>query len=298
MRRFVFSIVLSVVVLPATTATACADDATMAPPCAMPIAATLADRPGTGRTTSAGGAPCVALPGEWIVETGVRRQITTDAGGSSTLASGPLTLIRAGVTPRLELAVAPPEPESRAISGLAPVDAARGSTDLVVAAKYLMLDTTRMQGSVGASYSPPTGSGEFTAGAPTFSTGANLALAISARVSLAMSQVAGTAIGADATGRNRRYFVYAPSYTVSYALTGNDTLIVQDAILSRQSPILPAGNRVVLALQHAVGTRLAFDVDLERNLAPTLGTASNAVGAGVVWIVEPGRARHQNRLSP
>jgi len=287
MRWFVFTIAL----LPALTATARADDATMAPPCAMPIAATLADRPGTGRSTSTGGAPCVALPGEWVVETGVRRQITTDAGGSSTLASGPLTLLRAGVTPRLEIAIAPPEPESRAIAGRAPVDAARGSTDMVFAAKYLTLDTARAQGSIGVSYSPPTGSGEFTAGAPTFSAGANLALAITAHISLAMSQVVGTAIGADATNRNRRYFVYAPSYTLSYALTSNDTVIVQDALLSRQSPILPAGNRLVFAIQHAVGTQLALDLDVERNLSPTLGTASNAVGVGLVWIVAPGHAR-------
>jgi hypothetical protein len=287
MRWFVFTIAL----LAPLTATARADDATMAPPCAMPIAATLADRPGTGRSTSTGGAPCVALPGEWVVETGVRRQLTTDAGGSSTLASGPLTLVRAGLTPRLELAIAPPEPQSRAIAGLAPVDAARGSTDIVFAAKYLTLDTARAQGSIGVAYSPPTGSGEFTSGAPTFSAGANLALAITARVSLAMSQTVGTAIGADASGRNRRYFVYAPSYTVSYALTGNDALILQDALLSRQSPILPAGNRLVLAFQHAVGTRLAFDLDVERNLSPTLGTASNAIGVGVVWIVAPGHAR-------
>jgi hypothetical protein len=277
--------------LSAAAAVARADDGTMLPPCAMPIAAALADRPGTGRTTSTAGAPCVALPGQWVVETGVRRQLTTDSGGSSTLASGPLTLVRAGVTPRLELAVAPPEPQSRAIAGLAPVDAARGSTDIVFAAKYLVLDMARALGSVGASYSPPTGSGEFTAGAPTFSAGANLALAITSRVSLAMSQVVGTAIGADANNRNRRYFVYAPSYTLSYALTGNDTLIVQDALLSRQSPILPSGNRLVLAIQRAVGPRLAFDVDVERNLSPTLGTASNAVGVGLVWIAAPGRAR-------
>jgi hypothetical protein len=287
MRAFIFTIVL----LSAAAAVARADDGTMLPPCAMPIAAALADRPGTGRTTSTAGAPCVALPGQWVVETGVRRQLTTDSGGSSTLASGPLTLVRAGVTPRLELAVAPPEPQSRAIAGLAPVDAARGSTDIVFAAKYLVLDMARAQGSVGASYSPPTGSGEFTAGAPTFSAGANLALAITSRVSLAMSQVVGTAIGADANNRNRRYFVYAPSYTLSYALTGNDTLIVQDALLSRQSPILPSGNRLVLAIQRAVGPRLAFDVDVERNLSPTLGTASNAVGVGLVWIAAPGRAR-------
>jgi hypothetical protein len=288
MRWLVFSTVL----LSATTAAARADDTTMAPPCASPMAATLADRPGTGRSTSTGGAPCVALPGEWVLETGVRRQVTTDPGGSSTLASGPLTLLRAGITRRLELAVAPPAPQSRAIGGLAPVDAARGSSDIVLAAKYLVLDASRAQGSLGASYSPPTGSGEFTSGAPTFSAGANLALAITARLSLAMTQVVSTAIGADASNRNRRYFVYAPSYTLAYALTANDALIVQDAMLSRQGPLLPAGNRLVFAIQHAVGTRLALDIDVERNLSPTLGTASNAVGIGLVWIAAPGHTRH------
>ena len=289
MRRFIFAIIL----LSAPAAAARADDAmTMLPPCAMPMAATLADRPGTGRSTSTGGSPCVALPGEWVVETGVRRQLTTDTGGSSTLASGPLTLVRVGVTPRLELAVAPPEPQSRAISGLAPVDAARGSSDIVFAGKYLVLDAARAQGSIGASYSPPTGSGEFTAGAPTFSAGANLAVTVTPRISFATSQTLGTATGPDTAKRNRRYFVYAPSYTVWYALTANDTLIVQDALLSRQGPVLPAGNRLVFAIQHAIGTRLAIDLDAERNLSPTLGTASNAVGVGIVWIAAPGHARH------
>jgi hypothetical protein len=288
-RWFAFT----VVVLAASTAVARADDdddQTTLPPCAMPIAATLADRPGTGRTTSSGGAPCVALPGEWIVETGVRRQVTLDDGGSSTLASGPLTLLRTGVTPRLELAIAPPELQSRAFAGSAPVDAARGATDIVFAAKYLTLDTARAQGSIGVSYSAPTGSGEFTAGAPTFALGANLALAITSRLSFATSQTAGTAVGALAN-RNRSYFIYTPSYTISYALTANDTLIVQDALVSRQGPELPAGARAIVALQHAIGSRLAIDVDLERNLAPTLGYAASAVGAGIVWIVAPGHPR-------
>lgn len=267
-----------------------ADDGAMAPPCAAPIAATLADRPGTGRTTSSGGSPCVALPGEWILETGVRRQNTANPGGSSALASGPLTLLRAGVSPKLEIAFAAPAPESRAAFGSASVDSARGSTDVVLAAKYLVLDTQRAQGSLGASYSAPTGSGEFTAGAPTFSLSANVAIALSARVTFATSQVAGTAIGPDVANRNRSFFVYAPSYTLSYALDAADTLIAQDALVSRQGPLLPYGSRVVIALQRAFGTRLAVDVDIERNLRPTIGT-QNALGAGVVWIVESGRPR-------
>jgi hypothetical protein len=257
----------------------------------MPIAASLADRPGTGRTTSSGGAPCVALPGEVIVESGVRRQITTAPGSSITLASGPLGLVRLGVAPRLELAVAPPAPQSRAVSGNASVGAARGSADLVVAAKYLVLDARTVQASLGAAYGPPTGSGAFTNGAQTYALGANVGVALNSKPSLATSQVFGTAIGADAGGANRSFFVYAPSFTLGYAFDSATTLLVQDALVSRQAPTLPAGSRGFVALQHALGERLAIDVDYEHNFTPTLGTRADAVGFGFVWIVREGSAR-------
>lgn len=262
---------------------ALADDAP--PPCATAMAASLADRPGTGRTTSSGGAPCVALPGEVILESGLRRQITTSSGGSSTLASGPLGLVRFGVARRLELAIAPPAPQSRATGGTTSVDAARGSTDVVLAAKYLVLDAARAQASLGASYAPPTGSGEFTAGAPTYALGANLGLTLGPKLSLATSQVFGTAIGPDASGANHSFFVYAPSFTLGYALDAATSLLVQDAVTSRQGPTLPAGNRGFVALQHALGNRLAVDLDYEHNFAPALGTRADAVGFGFVWIV-------------
>jgi hypothetical protein len=257
----------------------------------MPIAVTLADRPGTGRTTSTGGSPCVVLPGEVVIETGVRRQITSGPDNSVTLASAPLTFVRAGIAKRLELGIAPPAEQSRAIAGNAPFDAARGMTDLVVAAKYLVLDTGNAQGSFGASYAPPTGTGEFTAGAPTFAVSANLGLALGPRFTFATSQVFGTATGADALGANRTFFVYAPSFTLGYALDGMTTLLVQDALLSRQGPVLPAGSRGFVVLQRAVGNRLALDLDYERNLASRTGS-STALGFGVVWIAAPGRSPH------
>ncbi|HEV2738002.1 MAG TPA: hypothetical protein VGU66_05415 [Candidatus Elarobacter sp.] len=77
--------VVVIAMLLAFAAPARADDASP-PPCRMPIAVALADRPGTGRTTSTGGSPCVVLPGEIVVETGFRRQITTSSGNSVTLA--------------------------------------------------------------------------------------------------------------------------------------------------------------------------------------------------------------------
>jgi hypothetical protein len=257
----------------------------------MPIAASLADRPSTGRTTSSGGAPCVALPGEVIVENGVRRQITTAASETITLASGPLALVRVGVAPRLEFAVAPPAPQSRAVSGNPQVGSARGSADLVVAAKYLLLDTRAAQASLGAAYGPPTGSGAFTAGAPTYSLSANVGFTLTRKLSLATSAVFGTAIGPDASGANRSFFIFAPSFTLGYALDAATTLLAQDALVSRQAPTLPAGNRGLIALQRALGERLAIDLDYERNFAPTLGTRADAVGFGFVWIVCPAPRR-------
>ncbi len=85
------------------------------------------------------------------------------SGNSVPLADGPLTFVRAGIARRLELGIAPPGRQSRAITGNAPFDAARGTADLVLAAKYLILDTGVTQRSLGAAYAPPTGTGEFTA---------------------------------------------------------------------------------------------------------------------------------------
>jgi hypothetical protein len=278
-----------IVVILMLASPAFADDAS-APPCSMPVAVALADRPGTGRTTSTGGSPCVVLRDAIVIETGFRRQITTSSSGSATLADGPLTFIRAGIAKRLELGIAPPSRQSRTITGNSKFDAAHGTSDLVLAAKYLIVDTGVTQGSLGASYAPPSGTGEFTAGAPTFSASANLGLTLSSKLAFTTSQVFGTAVGADASGANRTFFVYAPSFTLAYALDGVTTLLVQDALTSRQGPLLPAGSRGFVALQHAIGNRLALDLDYELNLAPAAGP-SHAVGVGLVWIAKPGRRR-------
>jgi hypothetical protein len=116
----------------------------------------------------------------------------------------------------------------------------------------------------------------------------NVGTALTPRLSLTTSLVASTAADADASGTTRSYFVFAPSFTLAYALDAMDTLLVQDALVSRQGPVLPSGSRGFVALQRAIGTRLAVDVDYERNLAPQLGRRAQAVGFGIVWIAAPG----------
>lgn len=261
-----------------------------APPCQSPIALALADRPGTGRTTTTGGSPCVATPGEVVIETGARRQVTTGPDGTTVLSSAPLTFVRVGVVNRLELGLSTPSTNSRATTGTTAV-AARGEADIVIAAKYLLLDTGATQASFGASYAPPTGTGAFSAGAPTFSVAGNIGAALGPKLSITASEVFGTATGADANGLTRPYFVYAPSYTLAYAVEATTTVLVQVASVSRQGPVLPAGHRGFIALQHQFGARFAFDVEYERNLSPQLGNQSNAVGFGLVWIAARGRHR-------
>jgi hypothetical protein len=257
------------------------------PPCVSPAAVALADRPGTGRATSTGGSPCVALQGELVVESGWRRQITGDPG-TATLSSGPLGFVRLGVAKRLELGVAPPAPQSRLATGRSSLDTARGTADMVFAAKYLVGDTGTTQASAGIAYSPPSGSGEFTNGIPTYAASFNVGTALTSRLSFATSLVASTAAGADASGATRSYFVFAPSFTLAYAIDPMDTVLVQDALVSRQGPALRSGSRGFIALQRAIGNRLAIDVDYERNLAPLTGGRSTAVGFGFVWIAAQG----------
>ena len=253
------------------------------------MAVTLADRPGTGRGTSSGGAPCVVLPGELVVESGMRRQQTWQPA-YSVLSSGPLTLLRYGFAPRLEFAFAPPANQSRFVEPGFLFDNARGTDDAALDLKYMLLDHQVTQASVDFAYVPPTGTGEFTNGAPTYSISANLGITLNDRWSFATSQAFGTNVGANAAGLNVTYFDYTPSYTFAYAITNATSLLLQVALESRQGPVEPSGNRSYLALQQAVGSRLAIDLDFERNLKPTTGLGSQqALGFGFVWIAAPPR---------
>jgi len=253
------------------------------------MAVTLADRPGTGRGTSTGGAPCVAPPGELVVESGLRRQQMWQPA-YSVLSSGPLTLIRYGIVPRIEVAIAPPAQQSRSVQLGAQFDNAHGTTDAALDVKYMLLDREVAQASVDVAYVPPTGTGEFTDGAPTYSISANLGITFSDRWSFAMSQAFGTNVGANAAGLNVTYFDYTPSYTLAYSVTDDLSLLAQVALESRQSPVEGSGNRSYLALQQAVGSRLAIDLDFERNLKPAAGLGpQQAIGFGFVWIAAPPR---------
>ena len=209
--------------------------------------------------------------------------------------SGPLTFLRFGVAKRVEFGIAPPANQSRAIAGNAPLDMAHGQSDMIFAAKYQLMDEQPVQASIGASYTPPTGTGEFTGGAPSYSVSANLGVTLTPKLSLTTSQSFGTQIGAGVDGLNRSFPVYAPSYTLGYAIDNATMVLVQAALVSRQGPTLPSGDRAFLAVQRGLSDRLSVDLEYERNLKPTLGAPQNAIGFGFVWIASPRRATPRPR---
>lgn len=97
------------------------------------------------------------------------------------------------------------------VSGAASCDVARGMTDVAAALKYLVRDSGAVQGSVGATHTARTGSGEFRADAPTYVTSANIAVALTSRLSFSVSLVFGTAIGPDAAGAAQAFFDFSIS---------------------------------------------------------------------------------------
>jgi hypothetical protein len=270
--------------LPATPAPIATPAPSAEKPCTTAAAAALGDRPGTGRNTAASGAACVVPRGELVVESGWRRQMEWQPG-YAVLSSGPLTLLRYGIGYRMELGVGTPSNQSRYVQPGAGFDNAHGKSDAALDMKYIFVDQQLTQMSVDLTYTPPTGTGEFTNGLPTYTVSANLALTLSDRWSFATSQAIGTNTGANATGTNATYFDYTPSYTFAYAMTGTTNLLMQVALESRQGPVEPSGNRAFFAVQQVMGDRLAVDFDFERNLKPTVGLGpQQALGVGFVWI--------------
>jgi hypothetical protein len=275
--------------LPATPAPIATPAPAPERPCKTAAAATLGDRPGTGRTTAVNGAACVVPRGEVVVESGWRRQLTWQPG-YSVLNSGPLTLFRYGIAHRLELGIGTPTNQSRYVQPGADFDNAHGQSDAAFNVKYIFIDQEITQASVDLTYTPPTGTGEFTNGLPTYGISANVAFTLSDRWSFATSQALGTNTGNNPVGMNVTYFDYTPSYTFSYAVTSATNLLLQVALESRQGPVEPSGNRAFFAVQQVLGDRLAIDLDFERNLKPTIGLGpQQALGFGFVWIAASSR---------
>lgn len=255
-------------------------------PCADPSAAGLADRPATGRNTSTGGAVCVVPKDALVVEAGVRDQTTTSNGANSTLVSYPLPLVRYGMAPRLEIAIAPPTQIVRSVNGAFAFAPAAGSADSAVSAKWLVADASSFQASIGAGYVFPTGGAAFNNGAGSASFGVNAGFTLGPKISLALSATMMNAFGSDPNGATIPFFTFAPSLTLGYAFDAATTLLVQDALVSRTSPVTGSGSRAFVALQHALGSRLAIDIEYERNLTPLPGTQAWAFGVGAVWLMK------------
>ncbi len=259
-------------------------------PCEQPgnIGA-IVDRPGLGRPTANNGSPCVVPAAEVVIETGYRSQTTDGAGGSSTLQTYPLGLLRAGLGRRWEIVAQPPSASVRSGASLGGTFVpASGAQDTGIGVKRMLDDRSRFQDAVELFYTAPTGTPQgttgFSAGGPTYTLTYTAAFALSGNLSISITQNAiAAAAPLDPAGATR-FFSYQPSITLGYGFAPNFTLLASEQIASPLAPGAGTGNRVLLAVQRVISPAIVVDIDYEVNALP-LPPASRqrALGIGAAF---------------
>jgi hypothetical protein len=249
--------------------------------------ASLADRPGLGRAVSINGAACVVPRGAIVVETGYRNQVTT-AGGTSTLSTAFVPVVRYGIAGQNEIIVSPSLIFSRrtgANLGGTFVPAS-GMQDAGIGAKHLFRDRPWAQdalelfATVASGY--PTGPFGFSAGAPTYLLGYSIAVPLTDRFGASTTQNIVSSAGINGAGLPQRYVAYQPSVGVSYALSALTTVLLQHQVTTPTAPGAGTGNRALVGIQRTLSSNVVVDVEFEMNLLPAPGFNQHALGAGIV----------------
>ncbi len=254
-------------------------------PCAQPALATIAVRPGIGRTPATSGAVCVAPPGVVVAGIGYREQATVGSG-RQLLEVYPEPVLLAGVAPRAELILAPGLTYSRRIgvsgSGL---PAVAGQQDAGFGAQYLIADRPNLQQAFALFATLPTGyplgPAGFSLNAPAYALSYTAALNLGGPLGLSTSQGVVVASGTNALGAMQRYVAYQPTLNLSYAVAVPTTLLLEDQITAPTGPQAPTGNRALFAVQQVLSQNVVLDAEYEVNLLPSPGFAQHAFGTGI-----------------
>jgi hypothetical protein len=258
-------------------------------PCEQPAAiGAIVDRPGLGRPTANNGSPCVVPPAQLVLEIGYRYQMTTLDGGTSTLETLPLALMRIGLGARNEFVLQPPAYSNRSGAALGgSFVPAQGVQDPGFGLKHMLDDRPAFQDSVELFYTAPTGTPKgsvgFSSGAPTYTLAYTAAFPLGKNFGVSITQNAITnAAPLDPTGATL-FFSYQPSITTSYALSPNFSVLVTDQITTPLGPNGGTGNRALLALQRVLSPALVLDAEYEVNLLPAPGGRQHAFGFGAAF---------------
>jgi hypothetical protein len=264
---------------------AAADDG----PCATPALSSIADRPGIGRAPATGGAVCVASSGEVVLGLGYRDQSTVGPNRQELLVY-PEPVLTIGLPGRSELIVAPSLAYSRRIGGgvnanLPPLS---GLQDAGVGFQHLMSDRPFAQQAIEVFASFPTGypsgANGFSAGVPNEQASYTIALALSSKLGLTISQGIGFSSGFNAANAVERYVAYQPSASISYALGNTTTLLLEDQINAPSGPHALTGNRFLVGLQQTISPTMVLDIDSETNALPPPGFSQHTTfEAGITF---------------
>ena len=253
-------------------------------PCATPAVTSIAVRPGIGRAPATSGSVCVAAPGEVVIDSGYRYQVTAGPGREYlTVYPEPVLLI--GIARRTEVIVSPSMAYSRR-SGVPsqgfPLVA--GQQDAGVGIQHVLSDRPWIQQAMVlfATYPTgyPAGPSGFSIGTPTYL----LSYAIAANVGnlgLSTSQGVLVSSGQNRAGFLQRYLSYQPTVNVSYPISTRATVLIEDQITAPTGPQAPTGNRALLGLQQTLSPNVVLDVEYEANLLPVPGFSQHSFGIGV-----------------
>ena len=272
------------------TASPPAPSPTPAGPCAAGALASISDRPGLGRSPATNGAACVALPGTIVVEAGYRNQ-TTVGSGTQELSTFPNLIVRIGIGVDNEIVLAPPLLRSQRdgenpSSGFAP---ATGMQDAGIGVKHLLHDNAWMQDALNLFVTLPTGypsnGSGFSAGLPTYTFGYSIVFALSSRIGLSTTNNLVINAAPNSAATPQRFVMYQPSAGLSYALSPNATLLLEDQLSSPNGPGSTAGNRALAGVQCTISPNVVLDAELESNLTPYPNRTQRAIDAGITTLL-------------
>lgn len=256
-------------------------------PCRQGEVASLVNRPGPGPAATTTGSPCTVPRKHVVVEFGYRNEVDNGKDGTSVLSSYPMTLVRLGIDKRDELLYSPPTMAIRAGADVANLFApAVGVLDSGFGWKHNIQSHYWYQDAVEVFVTVPTGTNGLSAGGPSYAFTYVGAFSppgkLGVSTSFTLTNGPGTPAGGGAL---RRYASYGPAVTLSYAIDGSTSAILNENVTIPANPTGGTSNVLLVALQRTLSPGFVVDIESEYNLTPATGYHERAIGLGGAFLL-------------
>lgn len=256
-------------------------------PCRQGDVTSLVNRPGVGPAATTSGSPCTVPRKHVVVEFGYRNEVDNGKGGTSILSSYPMTLVRLGLSKRDEIMYAPPTMAIRAganVPGL--FTPSTGVLDSGFGWKHNIQSHYWYQDAVEVFVTVPTETNGQSLGGPSYAFSYIGAFSPPGKLGVFTSFTLTNAPGTPPNGGAlRRYASYAPALTLSYAIDGSTSLILNENLTIPANPTGGTSNVLLVALQRTLSPGFVVDVESEYNLTPSTGYHERAIGFGGAFLI-------------